>query len=747
MSELKNHAIKYNLFGLRTIPLTPRNKIPIWREWVERATADISITSEAWNSVPNANIGVALGEGFGGYFIDVETDVNEKENGEIALKNWCETNNITLPATATYRTGSGGLHRWFKTPAAVGNSVKVLPCVDVRGQGGQSVVPPSIHPNGNPYEWLPRLGIENFPQGLPTLPFELLDLITARKSGDLKAPMEIPSAIPEGSRNDTLFRLACKYRNEGRTHEEILRHIEVDNEELCNPPLDTSELRTICEQAAKYRRGENKIIPEGDDVEKYEPADYTDAGNAIVFTRYARGKALYVDALGWLAWDGMKWEMNEHKVLQLGIDLTNLMQIEAGKKLYHARTALTAAQTSEDEAKIAEAAKDEKSATAYLKHAKAIRSRSRIEAMLALSIPQFVVSLDSLDADPFALNTPAGIVDLRTGDIRPHDTEARCTKITAISPGEPKHELWSDFLKTVTCGDSDLTEFLQETAGMAAIGRVYMEKLIIALGSGENGKSSLFNALQKVFGDYAGGINPDVLTGGKQNKGADLANLQGKRLVIAAELEEGKRLSSDMLKRIASTDRIMAERKYKDPEEFDPSHTTILFTNHAPRLSAIDTGTKRRLYIIPFNAKITADGDVKDYAQHLFDNCGGTILSWIIKGAQKFHADKYTLEPCRAVQNATAKFILDNDWMARFIDECCVTGVNETAAALALYQRYAIWAPTIGEIYVRNNNDFAAELERRNFTQKRSSSARLWCGLSLKTNGQGAVYDFPANTM
>lgn len=729
--DFKSYAIKYNLFGFKTHPLAARGKVPLWEEWPEKATNDITVTEQTWSAMPTANIGVVFGELYNGYFADLETDINTEVNGETSLLEWCAANGVVLPATATFRSGGGGLHRWFSVPNLIRNSVKILPGVDVRGKGGQSVVPPSVHPNGNTYEWLPGQSFEDFTE-LPMLPFELLDLLTSRSGGEYKPPLETPEIIPEGERNNTMFRLACQQRSLGLMYEEILHHMEKINETRCSPPLSDEELQTVCEQAAKYERGRNKFIPDTNKLDTYRPKDFTDAGNAEVFTQFAKGLALYTDALGWLSWTGEKWEANEHEVLQLGITLTEKMLEEAGKELGIAREALTTAQTKEDEELAATAAKAEKGAKEYLKHAKAIRARARLEAMLALSIPQFVVPLDSLDANPFDFNTPAGIVDLRTGEMRTHDHRALCAKITAVAPDDTGVEIWTGFLDKITCGDADLVLFLQEMSGMAAIGRVYMEKLIIALGSGGNGKSSFFNAIEKVFGDYAGGINPDVLTGGKQNKGADLANLQGKRLIIAAELEEGKRLSSDMLKRIASTDKIAAERKYKDPESFTPSHSTILFTNHAPRLSAVDNGTKRRICITPFRARISADGEIMDYAQYLFENCGGAILSWVIEGAKSFCAKKYKLESCKAVQKATHEFILSNDWLARFIDECCVIDPQQKTAAGELYQKYAMWSPSTGDPYVRNNNDFAAELERREYTKKREKSGVFWLGIGVK---------------
>mgnify|MGYP002464708918 FL=1 len=159
--------------------------------------------------------------------------------------------------------------------------------------------------------------------------------------------------------------------------------------------------------------------------------------------------------------------------------------------------------------------------------------------------PHLAVAVDDLDADPFLLNTPGGIVDLRTGELRAPDPAARCTKVTAVAPGSDGAELWWGFLDTVTCGNTELAEYLQTVAGMAVLGKVFTETLLIATGDGGNGKSTFFNTLARVLGDYSTSINPSLLlTGNRGNVGAEVAVLRGVRLALAAETEEGQRLES-----------------------------------------------------------------------------------------------------------------------------------------------------------------------------------------------------------
>ncbi|OUN22906.1 hypothetical protein B5G34_05765 [Flavonifractor sp. An82] len=347
--------------------------------------------------------------------------------------------------------------------------------------------------------------------------------------------------------------------------------------------------------------------------EQVRPPDFSDAGNAEAFTRKYRDTLLFSDALGWMVWNSQRWERSDHKALTLATELSGGMLADAQRENRAALVAMAEAKAAEAEGTskpedMERATNRAASAKAYLTHAKQTRSAGRLKNMLELSKPAFVVKADTLDANPADLNTPAGIVDLNTGALRPHDRAARCSQITTASPGEQGAQMWTDFLDTITRGDGSLRGFLQLVAGMALHGKVYHEGLILAHGAGRNGKSTFFNALAAVLGDYAGSIDIDTFTTDRQNRGAALATLRGKRLVIAGELEEGRRLSVATLKRVCSTDRITAEEKYRMPETFTPSHTLCLFTNHLPRVGSTDPGTWRRLIVVPFRATIPTQG-------------------------------------------------------------------------------------------------------------------------------------------
>ncbi len=322
-----------------------------------------------------------------------------------------------------------------------------------------------------------------------------------------------------------------------------------------------------------------------------KPTDYTDVGNANIFAEVFKNSVIYVKSLGFLVWTGQYWHENDLAVIAMAMNLSEKMLNESLNELSVANTELKIAESLQDYNRIKNAKQLEKPAKEYHSHALYTREAPKLLRMLELSKPALHVELESLDANPFILNTPDGVIDLRTGTLHPHAPEQLCTKITSVSPNLDGYQEWANFLQIITCGDKSLEDFLQQIVGMAALGKVFTETIIAAFGSGANGKSTFFNTINAVLGTYGGNIKPETLTMSRNNKSAEVMTLKGKRLVIAAELEEGEYLSSSMLKRLASVDRIKGERKYSYPESFTPSHSLVLFTNHLPKVASTDSGT------------------------------------------------------------------------------------------------------------------------------------------------------------
>lgn len=547
-------------------------------------------------------------------------------------------------------------------------------------------------------------------------------------------------AIPQGSRNDTLSAYALK----------VLKALGADNGKArqqfeakaaqCVPLLDDDELETIWRAAVRAYRAKVANKPDYLDPTAYalqglqggstdaaglRPSDYSNLAQARIFERRNAGEVLYNSGLGWLVWDNSKFAADEAAAHRRFHALTDAQIVQAREDIK------AAAAAGIEDGSNAKAKQD--AAKAFAKFVIAQRSGAAIRATLGEAQHLCDVSVEKLDSNAFLLNCPGCTVDLKTGKARPNDPADKCTKACAVDPGSTGAPLWLDFVRRFTCGDEALTDYLQMVAGAAAVGHVYQEQLIIAYGSGGNGKSTFFNVLARVLGSYAGTLSADALTANpNRNKLPELAELRGKRLVLAAELEEGTRLDVSMLKRLCSTDAVHAEPKYKQPFEFIPSHTCVLFTNFLPKVGSSDAGTWSRLVVVPCRAKFrNTSGEIKDMAGHLFDHAGGAVLSWIIEGARRFIAADFKLDPPPCVREAVEQYRRENDWLAHFLEDCCEIGPNFSAPGGVLAATYREWSKRTGE-FPRRNDELKAALEERGIIWRKTRTGNFYYGLQMR---------------
>ena len=583
----------------------------------------------------------------------------------------------------------------------------------------------------------------------------ILDYLEDPTFEDLEMP-EDPGVIQEGHRNATMSHFAGRVlKRYGNTRE--AKQAFLTEAEKCDPPLERDELAHIWRSALQfYRRVQQQdgyIPPEQYNQEaQYQPGDYTDVGQAEVLARGSADELRYSPATDYIVYNGVNWEESKHGAQAVVQKLTANQMKEADALARSALDQMAAcgadavlAQKGRKKAE-AEFTPDQKGAfmkyleaLAYKKYALGRRESKNITNTLKEARPMLAISPKDLDSNCYLLCTPDGTYDLRLGmsGRRDHRSEDFMTKVTAVSPGEAGSDLWAEQLNLLFCGDQELIDYVQLVAGTACIGRVFIEEMIIAYGSGANGKSTFWNVLARVLGTYSGNLSADALTvGNRRNIKPEMAELKGKRLVIAAELEEGTRLNTATVKQMCSTDEVYAEKKYKDPFAFNPSHTLVLYTNHLPKVGAIDAGTWRRLIVVPFNAHIAGSGDIKNYAEYLYQNAGGAILAWMIEGARKVIELDFKIKLPSVVQAAIAKYREENDWLNHFVQDNCETDPKYTARSGEVYQAYRSYCSDPGEFF-RSTAEFYAALETAGFTRKRTSTANLIVGLRLKAREFG----------
>lgn len=579
---------------------------------------------------------------------------------------------------------------------------------------------------------------------------------TGGAGGQRRSEAPHSGVIEEGSRNSTMSRFASRilkrYGNTEKAHVVFLEHAE-----RCEPPLSEAELATIWGSAVRFytrriSKADGYVAPDAYNAdfsdESLQPEDYSDIGEARVLVREYGGELRYSAATDYLRYDGERWVED----LQLAIgaieEFLDLQLADAEQAIEVAGKALMDAGVPEAAVRAGSkvVAKEELTdaqmpllfalmgAETYLRFVMRRRDYKYIISTGNAAKPMLGIDVNDLDRNELLLNTPVATYDLRKGlaGEQPHDPEDLITKMTTCGPGEEGRQLWLDALALFFCGDQELIDYVQLVVGMAAIGKVYQEHMIIAYGGGANGKSTFWNTIFRVMGDYAGKLSAEALTMNcKRNIKPEMAELKGRRLIISSEMEEGMRLNTATVKQLCSTDEIQAEKKYKAPFHFVPSHTLVLYTNHLPRVGANDDGIWRRLIVIPFNARIVGANDIKNYADYLYEHAGSYIMTWIIEGAQRAIEREFKVPLPQVVEEAIAAYREENDWLGHFLADCCdVSDAKATTGSGALYQAYRAYSINQGE-YTRSTTDFYAALEKAGHRRQKRREGVLVYGVRL----------------
>ena len=256
MNELKEAALKYAALGIAVFPLVQKNKQPLTANGFKDATTDPEKIEEWWSIHPDANVGIATGDMSGGLVaIDMDVDKDEGKDGYHTFLDWCNANYVILPDSWLSITGRGGYHLVYRSLFPVPSKIGWLKDVDIRANGGYIVAPPSIHPNGTRYEW------EQDPSEYELITTDDIDveyimnsILSSNKSAG--EPLKVPDEIPEGHRDELMFKLACKYQAMGMSDDAMLAALRIENETRCKPPLSDREIKKKVKQAQKYAKGE-----------------------------------------------------------------------------------------------------------------------------------------------------------------------------------------------------------------------------------------------------------------------------------------------------------------------------------------------------------------------------------------------------------------------------------------------------------------------------------------------------------
>jgi putative DNA primase/helicase len=364
---------------------------------------------------------------------------------------------------------------------------------------------------------------------------------------------------------------------------------------------------------------------------------------------------------------------------------------------------------------------------------KAIASRNTAANVMKLAAAdrRHAAKVDQWDSDPWLLNTPAGTVDLRTGQLRQHDPDAYMTKMTAVAPGG-ECPLWLTFLDKVTAGDKELQRYLQRAAGYWLTGMTNEQALFFMWGTGGNGKGVFLNTIAKIMADYATTATMDTFVASNVTRhSTELAMLRGARLVTAQETEQNAQWAESRIKALTGEDPITARFMRQDNFTFLPTFSLVIAGNHKPGLTSVGAAIRRRMNLIPFTVEIP-DGEKDTTLPDRLKAEWQGILAWMVQGCLEWQ--KGGLRPPAAVVAATADYLSGEDAIANWMADACNFDKNKDAGSMALYQSYKQWMLTAGERPIAQKV-FSEELGKRGYPKEHKETGTRFIGLELKPTG------------
>jgi putative DNA primase/helicase len=325
------------------------------------------------------------------------------------------------------------------------------------------------------------------------------------------------------------------------------------------------------------------------------------------------------------------------------------------------------------------------------------------------------------------LNCQNGIVNLRTGELIPHDSNFMMSNIcyAEYNPNAEPPKMWLQFLDDVTNGDKDLQEYLQKCVGYSLTGSIREQCAFFLYGLGNNGKSTFLDTISDLLGTYGGNVQPETIMMRKNSDGganSDIARLRSKRFVTTVEPNEGVRLNEGLVKQLTGGDKVTCRFLYGDEFEYSPEYKIWMGTNHKPVIRGTDTGIWRRIRLIPFEVNIPKEKVDKNLKYKLRKELP-QIFKWAVDGCIKWQ--KEGLEPPKVVEDATKEYKVEMDILASFVDACIeIDYVNgKVIPAQDLFEIYVAWA--------KKNNEFEMTSSKffREITKKLPEKARRASGI------------------
>jgi len=442
---------------------------------------------------------------------------------------------------------------------------------------------------------------------------------------------------------------------------------------------------------------------------------FDDTGNAERFADTFGEKIRYSFInKKWLYYDGRKWCFDMSGAIKRMADET--VEEMRGDMKFYIDNAPEKVDTDEAE-------------KSFVKHLKQSRSSKSKIAMVKEAEHRVPITTEQLDTHTSLLCTPNGIVNLRTGELQPHDVYKLITKITNCEyTNKIDCPLWDTFLNDIFDGDQELIRFMQKAIGYSLTGSTKEDCAFFCYGTGRNGKTTFLDIISDVMGDYATNIQPETIMMKQASSGptGDIARLKGARFVMSEEPNEGVRLNEGLLKQLTGGGKVTAAKKYENEFEFYPEFKLWMSTNHKPVIRGTDIGIWSRIRLIPFTVRIPDEKMDKNLKHKLKQELPG-ILKWAVDGCLMWQREG--LKTPAAVARSTNEYKGEMDVINAFLDACCEVGGLNLERANDIFQVYAKWAKENNE-YEMKSTKFGIELSKR-FDKIRNQYGVYYKGIKL----------------
>ncbi len=401
-------------------------------------------------------------------------------------------------------------------------------------------------------------------------------------------------------------------------------------------------------------------------------SDQTENAMAVEFIDGNQAKLRYVPSWKkWLAWDGKRWK----------VDVDTSRTTRLARRLVRNYW---------DRLQNVQSEKQQKEWADFCRWA---NRKTTIENVVSLARcdARTTIEHELLNQNTYFLNLQNGTLDLSTWEFRDHRQTDSITQVANVA-FDPKANCpkWRAFIDLIFGCDDEAKRYIQALLGYSCSGDVGEHILPICYGSGANGKSTLWNAIVELLGDYAMLAPSKLLLGTTNEHDTVIASLYQRRLVAISEPDEGSKLREARVKELTGDEQITARRMREDYWSFRRTHKFWLSTNHLPQINGTDEGIWRRIKLIPFRVDLRQVTEpIPDYHKLLVREEGPGILNWLLDGFKDWRTNGF-IEP-KSVIEETKSYRGSSDELGRFLTDCCEVSPELVASSTELFEAYRTW--------------------------------------------------------